>query len=282
MVRPTQITCSTSHYVRISILISFVLTAALPLQAQSDSSLTREFERLDAKERARIAKQEQEAALTDTRFQEVMSAAEGLFRQQRYDEALLKYQEARGIRPYNVYPKVKIQDLQALIAKRNAEEAQAQALTQPPDPLTVPAPAPPMLLTVATSEAPPEVNGASSANVAAAVETTPSEPARAVPKAVAPVSVRPKPAAPRTTSASSPAPASGPSQATEAKKSGSMDGSQERTYVEGRAIVLERTLVSAGRSEVFRKVTHPWGQIVHFRDGIAISEREWKERFPER
>ena len=58
-----------------------------------------------------------------------------------------------------------------------------------------------------------------------------------------------------------------------------MDGLQERTFVEGRAIVIERRLVRGGVEAVFRKVSHPWGQVVHFRDGNAISEREWTSVF---
>ena len=50
-----------------------------------------------------------------------------------------------------------------------------------------------------------------------------------------------------------------------------LDGMEERMYVEGRATVLERKLNRNGRVEVYRKVTHPWGQ---------ISEREWAEVFP--
>ena len=57
------------------------------------------------------------------------------------------------------------------------------------------------------------------------------------------------------------------------------DGLQERSFVEGRAVVLERRVVKEGVEAVYRKVTHPWGQVVHFRDGIAISEREWEAAF---
>lgn len=57
------------------------------------------------------------------------------------------------------------------------------------------------------------------------------------------------------------------------------DGVTERSYLEGRAVVLERCLVANGRKEVFRRVSHPWGQVVHFRDGQAISEREWNAVF---
>ena len=89
-------------------ILAFALLAASVAVGQEDSSLTREFGHLSAKERARIAKQEVEDAAKDTRFQEAMVQAEALFQQKKYDDALAGYQGARALRPLNVYPTVKI------------------------------------------------------------------------------------------------------------------------------------------------------------------------------
>lgn len=230
-----------------SLLIAVLVmaSATAQAQAQADSSLTREFGKLSAKERARIAKQEVEDAAKDERYQGVMAEAEGLFKDQRYDDALARFQEARRLRPLNVYPKVKIQDLQALIAKREesrtatAEERPSglQERREPVDKEKAPDPV------VLVED---QVRPAASA----------PERKRAVPPEVKP---RPQP---------------------EMEEPMATEGMRERTFTEGRAIVLERELVRGGRMEVYRKVTHPWGQIVYFRDGATISERHWNEVFP--
>lgn len=228
-----------------SLLLAVLVVASASARAQADSSLTREFGKLSAKERARIAKQEVEDAAKDERYQGVMAEAEGLFKDQRYDDALARFQEARRLRPLNVYPKVKIQDLQALIAKREEARTAAaqerpsglQERREPTDKEKEPDP-----VVVMENEVPP-------------VATVP-ERKRAIPPEVKP-SGQPKVEEPMPT-----------------------DGLHERTFTEGRAIVLERKLVRGGRMEVYRKVTHPWGQIVYFRDGATISERHWNEVFP--
>ncbi|MBK8227125.1 MAG: tetratricopeptide repeat protein [Flavobacteriales bacterium] len=234
---------------RIALLVPFVL-AAWAARAQPEQSLTPEFAGMSAKERARVAKAEQENAAKDVRFQGVMTEAEALFQQQRFDEALEKYKEARSLRPLNVFPKVKIQDLQALIAKRDAEAAKAK-LAEPertapevkveldPDPGTKPT------ATAAGSLRPPVI-----------------EQKQVV---VPPVRHEIKNTAPQV------------SESAREQAAAKPDGIQERTYVEGRAVVLERRVSRNGVEIVYRKVTHPWGQVVHFRDGIAISEREWVE-----
>ncbi|MFN3876124.1 MAG: hypothetical protein ACK4L7_09470 [Flavobacteriales bacterium] len=219
--------------------------------AQRDSSLTREFARLSAKERTRIAAAEQEAAARDERFQTVMAQAEGHFREQRFEEALALYREARAMRPYNVYPKVRIQDLEALLAQRAALPAE-------PGPDT---------------EEPPNV-------AHGAVDERPDSPPEAAPRAV------PKDGPDRPARAARPPepparPASGAKQTARpmVREPQMPDGMVERSFVEGRAVVLERRVVKDGAETVYRKVAHPWGQVVHFRDGLAISEREWEAAF---
>lgn len=230
---------------------AFAVVTALVGHAQRDNSLTDDFGHLSAKERARIAKKEQEDAAKDIPYQEVMASAEALFRGHRYDEALTSYQEARRMRPLNVYPKVKIQDLQALIAKREAARADSLADAQ---------------LAVVVDAPVPVVRDTGPAK-AEEPERPPTPPVKEEPAVVVPEKPRALPAEP------------GPVEPIE-KEPIPSEGMHERTYVEGRAIVLERKLVRNGRIEVYRKVTHPWGQVVHFRDGATISERHWNEVFP--
>ena len=77
--------------------------------AQRDSSLTQDFAKLSAKERARMAAHEEQDAAADTAFQARMKQAELRFQQGAFQNALDLYRQARSMRPYNVHPKVKIQ-----------------------------------------------------------------------------------------------------------------------------------------------------------------------------
>ncbi len=233
--------------------------------AQVDAGLTEEFSKLSAKERARIAKQEQEEAAKDPTYQAVMAQAEDLFKRHEYDEALARFTEARGIRPYNVYPKVKIQDLQALIAKRDAEQAAR------PDTSTL------VVRNSAPAELPPVVEP-----VDAIVEVPskpivepapkPKEEPRSIPR---PVVEKPEVfVPPHDTVRVAPPPVEAVPKMP--------DGTTERTYQEGRAIVLERKVVTHGKTVIFKKVTHPRGEPVYFKDGIAIPARVWNEAFRDR
>jgi hypothetical protein len=56
-------------------------------------------------------------------------------------------------------------------------------------------------------------------------------------------------------------------------------GLEERTYKEGRAVVLERRLTTNGHDEIYRQVTHPWGEVMYFKDGLAVPARVWNEAF---
>lgn len=236
------------------VLLVVMAIVGLTAAAQPDVSLTPEFAGLSAKERARLAKKEVEEAAEDTRFQTVMAEAESLFKLHRYDESLTRFQQARALRPLNVYPKVKIQDLQALIAKRDAA-------AQYEDPIPQDTLAP----DAETSESPQAI----AAETPSAVEPLPKPEPRTLyrdeRKAEKPVRELPKKPEPPSVGAE--------------RVAAPVNGLQERTFMEGRAIVLERRLIRGGVEAVYRKVSHPWGQVMHFRDGSAISEREWTSVF---
>jgi hypothetical protein len=245
------------------VLLAWLLTDAM--HAQVDTSLTREFAGMSAKERSRLARKESEEAAQDAAFQAVMRDAEALFTAQRYDDALVRFEEARRMRPLNVYPKVKIQDLQALIAKRNADREAAQDTTFPPT-------TPPQEMIPSEQVPTPQPSTDPVPATPPVVQPTPRDtvmppPAR---KQEAP---RPEPRPDRTVPATAtpvvtPAPTL-------------PDGQQERTYKEGNAVVLERRLVKDGRETIYRRVNHPWGAVVYFEEGLAIPARRWAEVFGE-
>jgi len=109
---------------------TLVLGMALfaPLLVAQQQGLDGDFSRLSAKERSRLAREEEAAAQGDSLFQRMMAEAEGLFRAMRYEDAMAGYERARILRPLNVYPPVKIDDLRALIARRDAVRPDSAAL----------------------------------------------------------------------------------------------------------------------------------------------------------
>jgi len=244
-------------------LLFLLLLATGGLFAQ-DTSLTRDFARLNAKERARIAKQEQEGATNDVRYQEVMTRAEKAFQERRFEDALQLFKEARAVRPYNVYPKVKIQDLQALLDKRAAAAAEIErasvVVPEPERPKEVESPPPPI------EHAPkPEVG-------------VPPVTEQQVPVVTPIPTPTPNPVVERTQRDETPVrPA--PTPVKVEHKDQVADGVEERVLREGRAVVLERRVTTNGHTEVFRRVSHPWGDVVHFKDGQPIPARAWTDTF---
>lgn len=236
-------------------LVAIILCCAwaLPVHGQPDV-LTDEFSKLSAKERARIAKEEEQNAATDAPFQALMASAEELFRAKDFDGALERYKEARARRPLNVYPKVKIQDLQALIAKRDAEQAAAPPVEPPIEvPPSAPEAALPVPAVVDVSNHPVTLPIAQQELPKPEVRVTPPEPPPPV--------IKPPKADPRPAKATKPA--------AELKVG-------ERVYKEGRSVVVETVTPEDGRAVVYKKVSHPWGDENYFREGLPISERAYR------
>jgi hypothetical protein len=249
------------------------MLVASVVHGQREGSLAGDFEKMSAKERAKVAKAEQEGAAKDEAYQAVMADAEKLFRTQEYEASMAKFKEARTMRPYNVYPKVKIQDLEALIARRDAANAaaapapvEAAPVATPPAPTTkaeepVNAVEPPKPAPVEPVPTGRLVLGGAEKPVVDRVREEPV-PQRARTPAPPAVEPKPTPGAPRRVVPTPPEPV--------------LDEG-ERIYKEGRSVVLERRVAVEGRIVIFRKVSHPWGEVHHFRDGIAITDREFEE-----
>ncbi|MBV6405503.1 MAG: hypothetical protein IT228_04040 [Flavobacteriales bacterium] len=248
-----------------------------------DKGLTAEFSRLSAKERSRLAKEESEAARKDTAFQATMARAEAHFQARRYEAAVADFEKARAMRPLNVYPPVKLDDLRVLIAKRDAADRQrkADSVARAAPVVPVPAPEPPAVREVPVPAAEPPVAPAAPAPPTAAPEVREAPPRpvdtpvvqKAPPLPAADPPARP---APRTVVRTAP-PDSVPSMPPSREP-----GVHEEQFKEGNALVLQRTVTTATEVHVYRKVTHPWGGVFHFLDGLPVDERAWTERFGDR
>lgn len=260
-----------SPFFRLTTLVVGALVA-FASHGQRDESLARDFEKMSAKERAKVAKEEQEGAAKDVAYQAVMTEAEQLFQQQQYEGSMEKFKEARTMRPYNVYPKVKIQDLEALIARRDAAKAAAEPI-QVEELMDAPKPSPDKIDKPAEASEPPRSAHSEPATTGRLVlgsterplvERGHEEPAQQSTHTPARMGGEEKPA-PR------------PERRVIPPKPEPVLDEGERIYKEGRSVVLERRVAVEGRIVLFRKVSHPWGEIHHFRDGIAITDREFEE-----
>lgn len=250
------------------IVLLVALCMGVFAHAQDDDNLARDFQKLNAKERARIAKEEQEAAQNDVAYQTVMVEAELHFRELRFEESMAKFKEARVLRPYNVYPKVKIKDLEALIAKRDAEEAVQQVEETPKVNSTVqiePVEAEKLVIgkspVEVVSDTAPVPSSAPKVKALAVIDPPAPVPDPPVQQQIAP------PVPQRKEQVAAPLPP---------------ETEGERVYKEGRSVVVEVRLAQNGRLVVYRKVSHPWGGIDHFRDGTSIPDHVYNEAMESR
>ena len=222
--------------------------AALAHAQGEKGSLTEQFPNMSAKERSRIAAKENEEAQKDATYQEVMQRAERSFQEGRYEEAIKEYEAARAMRPYNVYPKVKIEDLRALLARQETRpDTAAMVEAHPVDPEPQVPQNVPVAQPVPTAPEPvlgPVVNAKPASLPEPVIEDAHAPTATGTPV---------KPA----------------------------DGIIEQRYREGHAFVIERAVTVEGRLVKYKRVYHPYGQVFYFEDGLAVDERVWKARFPE-
>lgn len=237
-----------------AILLISALSVPLACSAQGDrGSLTDQFPNMSAKERARIAAQEKDEAGKDGAYQALMQEGERAFQEGRYEEALATYEKARAMRPYNVYPKVKIEDLRTLL-KKQAPTSDPVVVQKREDPVAV---------------APHAVDS---------IVVPKGEPAAVTPPAPVPPAIPEEHPTPKSDpGVVSPAPAERRSAAPVGKRP---EGVIERRYREGHAYVIERAVEVEGRLVVYKRVYHNYGQVFYFEDGLAVDERVWKQRFP--
>ncbi len=186
---------------------------------------------------------------------------------------MAKFKEARAMRPYNVYPKVKIQDLQALIAKRDAAVAAAA-----PDPEPVVEGGSPVEPAVQVAQPPAEIVTPAKPEPVVSNRLVISDPVReptaeVVRSVPPPVIVEPAKVSP--TPKGSPPSQVKPSLVAPSEAPVLIEG--QRVYKEGRSVVVENTIAREGHLVIFRKVSHPWGEVNYFREGVPVSARAYQQ-----
>jgi len=282
-------------------VIHLLLFSSVEAQETAES-LTDDFSSLSAKARTRMAKKEAIGSASDVQFQKLMSSADSLFQIGEYSASIDAYEQARTRRPLNVHPKVKIQDLQALL---DSEEGMNGELVGKEDEIP---------LQISDLNAPIQEE-----RVQEKVENVPLDEKKPDPKAVDETITE------ITTPSALPATLQDPSndlvkvqrslplptnEQTETKlvaaPKNDLDLKQEATkdfepistpyttdtkvpeprledsvekevYKEANAVITKLSVVRNGNLDIYKKVHHQWGFIFYFKNGSSITERMWTD-----
>jgi hypothetical protein len=217
-----------------------------------------EFKKLSSKERIAIAEQEEVQAATDMNFQGKMQEGHDLFKERHYLKAIHAYEEARNQRPYNVYPKVIIADIELsmkdTLAVLRAEEKKMEI------------------------QKPVEVKA----------EPKPEAPADDTQKRLDEWEKKEREKLqqqrenkPKTDPAPTPTSGDVPKMNMEDYRKELAqkypNGVTETVTTEGNKVITQRVIVKDGKGDEFRKVEHSWGGVFFFKNGEAVPERVWKQ-----
>ncbi len=220
------------------------------------------FAGLSAKERIVIAEKEESEAKSDSDFQQMMQIGHELFKQRHYLKAIHQYEKAQEKRPYNVYPKVIIADIElsmkdTLAVLRQQEQLEMQKQdAQRPETLQNPDNNP---------EPESEAERLKRVNQWEREERRKLEAEREREKVKEPEVI---------------------------KNQGdvvilSMDdfqkelaekypsGITEEVTVDGNKTITRRVRVSGGKGDEYKRVEHGWGGVFYFKNGDAVTERVW-------
>jgi tetratricopeptide (TPR) repeat protein len=242
-------------------LIAVVLFLASSLLAQE------EFEKLSAKERIDIADRERLESKNDVAFQQLMNEGHELFEEKHYLKAIRAYEKAARQRPYNVYPKVIIADIElsmkdTLATLRAVEKEEKQKKKERN-----------LDLKEKEKKENPEPdkpeNTVERLDEWEEMERKKREAAREAQKA------REKEPQPRVMEGD----VERMSVEDFRKELGEQypSGITETVREEGNKVITTRIVVRNGKGDEYKKVEHNWGGIFYFKNGDAVTERVWKK-----
>ncbi len=238
-------------------IFGFVCILALSIYS-SNAFAQSEFKKLSSKERIAIAEREEVQAATDMNFQGKMQEGHDLFKDRHYLKAIRSYEAAQSQRPYNVYPKVIIADIELsmkdTLAVLRAEEKKIEK--QKP--------------------------------VEEKVQPKPEVPADDIQKRLDDWEKKEREKLQqqrenKSKTEPAPAPVSGDvpkMNIEEYRKELAQkfpNGVTETVTTEGNKVITQRVIVKEGKGDEFRKVEHSWGGIFFFKNGEAVPERVWKQ-----
>lgn len=242
-------------------LFPFLFAAAL-LTAPATSNAQKDFSSMSSRQRIQVAEQEQMEAAVDTDFQNLMEQGHEFFQEKHYLKAVRTYEKARDKRPYNVYPKVKIADIElsmkdTLDLLKEEEKKELAEQRKRPD------------------RAKPEEERADESREERLEKLDNWEEKE-----------RERLKREREKQTDKPNPPAGRSggdvkrvsleeyQKELAEKYPS--GITESTSTEGNKTIVKRIVVREGKGNEFKRVEHNWGGVFYFKNGDAVTERVWK------
>lgn len=253
------------NYRILSLFICSLLTLT-GLKAQDD------FAELSSRERINLAEKEEKEAAHDAEFQGVMQKGHELFKEKHYLKAIHTYEEAQELRPYNVYPKVIIADIElsmkdTLQTLRAAEKNNLEQTPQKP-------------------KVKPEKEKETE---------TPDRDEETKEERIEKINeweqdVREKRERQRAREAEK----EKQRQTADTRMDGDVKrlsaedfqkelaekyprGITETVSKEGNKTIVKRIVVAEGIGNEYKKVVHNWGGVFYFKNGDAVTERVWKQ-----
>ncbi|MFT4660155.1 MAG: hypothetical protein ACI8XB_000413 [Patiriisocius sp.] len=226
------------------------------------------------KMKAKEAKKEAKAAKNDTAYQSLMDEGHELFSDNQFEEAIEKYETASNKRPINVYPRVKIADVQ-LAMLNYVEEVEEPEITESEVPEITESEVP------ETPELKPEEDTTQADRVAAAYREEEKKIIDSLPPA--PKFDEPQVAEVGLAVGNIPAvvvkeeevPKMTVEEFSEELADSYPDGITEEILNENGKKITRRVVVKNGKGSDYRKVEHRWGGVFYFKNDEAIAAHTW-------
>lgn len=221
-----------------------------------------DFAELSAKDRIKIAEQEELDARNDAEFQRIMQSGHDLFKQKHYLKAIHKYEEAQEKRPYNVYPKVIITDIElsmkdtlAVLRKAEQLEKEQEIKKEIPEP-----------------EVKPETEAESEEERQQRLEEWERKERE---KRAAERERQKEKEKPATRTIEGDVAVISKDEFREELGSKYPAGMTEEVTSEGNKTITKRIKVVNGKGDEYKRVVHGWGGVFYFKNGEAVTERVW-------
>lgn len=249
-----------------SLLMACFISATLA--AQPDLS------GLSAKERAELARQEQLEAATDQNFLQVMDQAHAHFVKKEYLKSIRQYERAGELRPLNVYPPVKIRDIElamkdTLEILRQKEKEEQQSDTTPTEIADKPQ--------MPDREKEMEEFREKEQNRQQKAEQWEQQQRRQLAHQRALKKEEDEKSRELTEQQGADVPQTSLEEFQLDLAKQYNEGVTQRTYQEGQRVITERIVVKGDKGNEYKRVEHPWGGKFFFKNGTPISEETWNQ-----
>lgn len=229
-----------------------------------------DFGRMTGKSKSKAAKKEEKEAKKDDVYQKLMEEGHTFFQEKNYQEALDKYKTAATRRPINVYPKVKIADVELAMLNHKDEEPMADASKEIELPTEEPEVIEPEVKEPTQEERVAEALAAEEQKIKDALPPPPKieEPKKEIPEEEEIVEETPKVTAENIEVISE-------EDFAENLAETYPDGVTEEIFEEGGKKITRRVVVKNGKGTDYRMVVHRWGGKFFFKNNESITEHTW-------